>query len=129
MVINNLDGCCAVDEIQDLADHETPESAMRELCRELWGGPYGRVHTKPQAFYVFTGVLRHTRLADFADLPCPREGKYGPNFKKFILANKLGKVVQTVTRNNRRNHENHFLKVYVWAPDEDKLRAWWAANK
>ncbi len=128
MQLMGLDYCCAVTEIGYLAESGTAEAAMREFCRQSWGGPMKEGCTL-DAFYVFTGVLRHTKLFEWGDRPAPRGGKYGPEFKQFIKKHSLGAVVESPTRNNRANHENHFLKVYVWAPDAENLKKWWKEHR
>lgn len=122
--------CCAVEDINDLSSHNTPELAMREFCLGLEvEKDYNyyrskKVLSQPAGFYIFTGVVRHSKGSG-----TPRQnGKYAPNFAAYILKHKLGSVVETTAHPNRVNHPDHWIKVYVWHPNETNLRKWWKKN-
>jgi len=72
------------------------------------------------AFYVFTAVI--------AARGSGPQRKYGDEFAAFITANRLGDIVVTMDRNNRKNVPSHKIRGWVWAPSEANLKKWWAKN-
>ena len=113
-------GCCAFNEIRGLSQHRTPATAMKEFCRQALGTPFGR--TKPGAFYLFTAVIA-SKAGDGL------VGTYGDRFAAFIKKNKLGAVIPTMDRFNRRNVPGHLIRGWVWAPSEKAIREWWKKNR
>ena len=108
-------GCCAFNEIRHLSQHRSAPEAMREFCRQTFQefAPGWKVG----AFYIFTAVVKGGTA-----------GTYGENFAKLIEKNKLGEVVVTMVRTNRRNAPSHHIQGWVWAPNEKNLKAWWRKN-
>jgi hypothetical protein len=114
MFINDT-GCCAVMEIINLKFGGSPHSIMKRLDEEFY---YDEIvkHEIP-SFIIFTGVVGYTNSKV--------KPKYGPDFKKFILKNKLGTVTETQAAPNRVNHPSHLVKVWVWTPAPMNLKKWW----
>lgn len=146
-------GCCGINEIHNIDDAKTkPERVIWETCEAIWArgdddgwndppedgyyrngvwietepsvyGDYWR--NKPKSMYIFSGVISYKDKNE-------REEGYptgvGENLAAYIKANKLGTVVKGPSRYNRTNHKDHKISVWVWAPSEKRLRAWWKAN-
>lgn len=117
-------GCCAVQEMLNIGDSESPEQILKDLREILytrWDDEDSR--RKPSAFYVFTGVVK------FDDDDTNENGTdYSENFWKFIKKYRLGPVTRSVARKNRVNEPGHTVRVYVWAPAERNLKRWWKQN-
>lgn len=114
MYIENT-SCCAVEDINGLSDHDTPEEAMEEFCEHYYDGHYGPMSPLP-GLILFTAVVGYT---DNKAKP-----SYGPNFKAFILKHRLGSVVESPLTTNRQNHPNHQIKAWLWRPNQKALQAW-----
>lgn len=123
MMLYPLNGCCAVHEITSLREAgKTGEEAMRNFTHQLWGRNSYASQAQVGAFYIFTGVHRYSKEMKM------KAPTYTQNFASFIRENGLGAVTASVIRRNRGIHPEHFDRVYVWAPNEVKLRAWWEAD-
>lgn len=92
--------CCGVREIAGLKSQ--PHKTMWDVCFALFEEDCG------QAFLLITDTCQSQR---------------GRNFVKYIKSNKLGDVVETKWRKNPNS--GHRIKVWVWAPNEKRLQAWW----
>ena len=115
--------CCAVGELYDLSDYNSPMSAMKAFCH--FYGDYHGDPDDPGAFIIFTGVVRFTSDSDnYGD-----DTTYGPKFASFIRKHRLGSVVSTKPVRNRNNEPDHYVKVWVWAPNYKELKKWWTKNK
>lgn len=124
-------GCCAVMEIEHLSHEPNPEEAMRNLCRLFVDGGdfYHNDRYKKRGLdnlpghIIFTGVVKHrdgSRISGTA--------KYGQRFATLIRRNRLGKIVESYAGNNRVNHDGHIVKVWVWTPSVERVKAWWGKN-
>lgn len=120
-------GCCAINHIIDLADHQTAIGAMREFCATVSIPTYeaGKIirggSIRLTAFYIFTGVQKK---------PCDKvKFGYGGRFASFIRKHKLGIVSQSVLRSNVLHHPDHIDRVWVWAPHKENLLKWWKENR
>lgn len=112
-------GCCAFNEVRDLHSHRGAPSAMKAFCQQTFTQfAYRRIG----AFYIFTALVKTTDGTRYA------VGTYGDSFANFIIKNKLGDVIPTMVRANRRNAPRHHVKGWVWAPNEKNLKAWWKNN-
>lgn len=96
--------CCGLSDI-DYLKGTKPKEAIAKICtdRELNDTP---------PFYLFSGVVKE---------------KYGENFKKYILKNKLGKIIETPTRINP-NSDNR-IKAWVWSVNNKEIKRWAKENK
>lgn len=124
--------CCAVEEIDGLANWDDPKDAMTDLCERMLKDADGydeRVYRNKQSgpndlivpgFITFTAVVGYTDKAE--------KHTYGPKFAAFIKRHNLGTVVESPVRVNRMNHPTHKVKVYVWATSLDGLTKWWVKN-
>ena len=75
----------------------------------------------PGAFILFNGVESNI-TKDATPVG------YGSKFAAYIKEHKLGSVVKSVKRPNRNCHPDHMDQVWVWAPDVEALRKWWATR-
>jgi hypothetical protein len=135
--INNMKSC-AVQEIHRLENYNhDPKGAMISFCeQQLYsasGLKWQGFSTKPnQIFgaYVFNAPIYGSSPRDNTKPPQPPYGEsYGDQFADFITNNKLGTVVATPVTWNRVFHPDHGNKVWVWCPDQDALKAWYAPYK
>ena len=129
----NETNCCAVMEMAHISDNDGPEDILRELCSDIWSeNSYYDPEwddppssNKPQAFYIFTGVVKYKPDSeDDGD-----DVDYAPRLAAYIRRKKLGVVTESPARYNRTNHPDHQVKVYVWAPSARGLRAWWTERR
>lgn len=124
MYTENNPGCCAIDDIFELSLHVgDPEGAMKTLCKAVRS--YNGTLRLP-AFYIFSGVERCTGdKYDDDDYIEPDQLGYGSEFAAYIRKHRLGVLRESPARKNRLNHETHIDKVWLWAPSELRLNAWW----
>lgn len=123
----NGTSCCALEELENISDMGSPEEILEEICgrayeKDFYGFYDDEKVLKSSAFYVFTGVVGY-RDGENLDVD------YGPNLAKFIENHGLGVVVESPARYNRVNEPTHRVKVWVWAPSDRKLKAWWKDYK
>lgn len=124
--------CCGIQEIDNLSTHMDGRDAMRSFCSKTFGAPIKfkgvqAVEHTPYSFYMFTeavnldGTPRVAWGGGAAD--------YGVAFKQFIETNNLGKVFQSEYRKNKTFHPDRAVRVYIWEPNVDALRAWWTLEQ
>jgi hypothetical protein len=114
--------CCGVMEISGLSSHKTPKDAMLEVVdgpAGWWNTGWGKYGCAP-GLVIFTGVIRHTDGS--AVRPNPY---YGPRFAAYIRRHKLGIVTVGGTAPNRKTHPTHIIRLWVWNPNPDAIKAWW----
>lgn len=121
----NDTSCCAMKEIGELdysgrgtygAGKFSAERAMKNFCKQTFADRYGGY--KPSAFYIFSA---HVGYVDTSDMSLT----YGPEFAALIKKHKLGDLSESTPHNNRRVHPDHLVQVWIWCPDEERLKAWY----
>jgi len=125
--------CCAVGELAYIGHERSAPQTLRDICKtilEPYRSPYipsprNQAYRKPSAFYYFAAVSKHRAR----ERGPRRKGRYGEELVNYIKLHNLGKVWQTEPRSNRGNHPGHMITVYMWAPDERALKAWWDKEK
>ena len=65
---------------------------------------------RPKAFYVFTGVTSHDSV-------------YGQRLADYILKNKLGTIVTSVSKRNPNS--GNMIQIWTWGVDKEALIKWW----
>ena len=126
----NATSCCALQDIAGLKEHPTPEEAMQAFCENTivrsdydWNtGRYtkrGISRAKLHGHYIFTGVVGYKGNREGGSVT------YGPKFAAFIRKHQLGAVVAGKAEINRTNHPTHIVKVWVWTPNQVKVKAWY----
>lgn len=111
--------CCAVQELHEIGEKQSPEDVLREVCKRFAvpAGPFGqRAYFVPSAFYIFTAWVTNGN-------------RYGHQLAAYIKEHKLGPVVVSVARKNRVNEPTHTVQVWTWAPDLKPLKAWYGKHK
>ena len=114
--------CCAIQEIDGLSSHRTPEAAMKNFCTLVFtkpvkfGGTTAGANTL-YSFYMFTAAIK------------PTISPYGNKFAAFIREHKLGEVLETKQVRNSAFHPDRAGQVWIWTPDQEALKAWWDTNK
>ncbi len=98
----NSTPCCGLQIIDEL-DQSSPK-IMEDICEEK----YRSYNKYQQAFLIFTD--------DVAE-------KNGERFARFIKRKGFGEVYSTPARKNPNS--GHMIKVWTWAPNESKLKAWY----
>ena len=118
--------CCACQELicLDKGKPLSGEKQMREFCNFLYSD-YSKRLSDPGAFVIFTGVVKVRKGSD-DDVD---DTTYGPTFASYIKEQKLGSIKESVKVINRTNHPDHWVKVWVWAPNFEKLKAWYKDHK
>lgn len=96
--------CCGLREIDDLSLTK-PATSMIQICYDFF-------ESMDSAFIVFTGVTKEL---------------YGRKFKKFILDNKLGTVIETESKRNPNSGNR--IKTWIWTVNITKLKSWFKKNK
>lgn len=104
MTYLNNTSCCAVDEINGI--DEKPKDVLISICDEKYGGGDSK-----QAFIIFTDNVT--------------EYSHGENLAKYIKKNKLGSL--QVTRARKNPNSGNLVKVWIWTPNERKLKMWYKA--
>ena len=115
--------CCGMLEIDNLAHSKTPEEALIALKTGLEEGytdhRYG-THHYPVPFVIFTTVTKR-KVGDHSSR---RLDDYGQAFASFIQEHNLGKIFSS---EERKNWTANTLKVWIWQPDYENLRAYFEA--
>lgn len=101
--------CCGLDEIDGL--NSTPELTLKDICADKY--PSWEDDAMRHAFILFTDVWSRGR---------------GRALAAYIKKHKLGIVIQTPHLRKNPNSGNR-IRVWVWAPNENNLKAWWKINK
>ena len=150
MNVKQLASCCGVAEITELREHPTPEEAMKVFVEQHKKWDDDTIGDIPLQV-IFNGVEKFTTL----DKPPSRDEPhfrwnngvfdkkywesslneheknqrcgYASRFAAFIKKNRLGTIISPRGRPNV-NHKNHIIKVYIWHPDEKRLKAWYKAR-
>jgi hypothetical protein len=120
--------CCGISEITSLSNHTTPEEAMVDFCKQVFGtyrqtgfGGLRRSNaTYFYTYYMFTAAVYETG-------PYSKR-KYGQDFADFILNHGLGKVATIDAEVNFAFHADHKVQAWLWQPDRTTLAAWWTAH-
>lgn len=122
--------CCALAELDGLAYGGDAHEQMMDFCEQVMyqedydyvTGTYKRMWSQDTIgnHYIFTAVVKYVKESKGQKSP-----KYGPQFKAFILKNKLGTVVEGAAKPNRLNHPDHIVKAYIWNPHITNLKAWY----
>jgi hypothetical protein len=114
--------CCGLYELFELNQDRSAEQTLKQFVQKS-GYKYKPLWTdndeydKPFSHVIFTAA--HQRKAKFDD---PEHPSYGTRFAEFIKANKLGSVTESATTENPNSGNQ--LRVYVWAVDWTKVKAW-----
>lgn len=127
MRIYAVSGCCAVNEIANLASYEEEaDEAMRDFCRLLWlnKAQVSHRHVSPYGIYIFTAHVGF-KEDEPGEITMPQ---YGKAFASFILKEKLGQIVESPPAFNHVNHPDHKVVLWTWIPDVRRLRAWAKKN-
>lgn len=132
------DGCIWT-TLTNLKLYTKPEKALAVFCQQGLGaesiinewtrqnpllGPksktvqYHSGRTNLYALYVFSGPLGYD--SNNAENP-----DYAPKFAAFLKAHKLGEVIASPVVQNDLVHAGRKGQVFMWVPDEDRLKAWW----
>jgi hypothetical protein len=120
-----------VKDIGDLCEHNgNPEKGMVQFCKIVSQRNYYTKanHLQMAAFYVFTGVVACNGDEEDDDYLEEDTLDYGPEFAAYIKEHNLGALIETPGRWNRLNHPTHKVKVWVWAPSETSLTAWYNSH-
>lgn len=131
MEIQDINGCCAVQEICHLSDHDNAEAAMKELIEGYTydgavdyytGRKLDGCLEKLPGFFLFSEVSS-TTYDNVSDNNRVKKG-YGKKFALYIKKHNLGKVSISAAARNHQNHPQHFVKVYTWAPSQKGVKTW-----
>lgn len=116
--------CCAIQEIGGLCNHRNcPEDAMRAFCEQNLAKPVrygtcaGRSHSL-YSFYLFTAAVGAAYDTN----------TYGHQFANYIKTHGLGEVWESKWVVNTAFHPDHGNQVWIWTPDLDAIKKWWAAR-
>jgi hypothetical protein len=130
--------CCTLQEISNLGTgSNSGKEAMEKFCSIVWGksrrNAYNSLianNNSLYAFYVFSSPVYAGGGSGYGYYGGrPANYNYGDEFAKFIRDNKLGKVVETDAELNEAFHQDHKAKVWVWAPDQQAMKAWWKTQQ
>lgn len=115
-------GCCALKEIDNLSHATTPQNALESLRAVIITGnlDMGSLSDRNLPFFIFSGVTDRVQ----SDHASSREDNYAETFAMFLVANKLGEVISCGARVNELT--GNTVGVWVWKPDWDAVRAYYA---
>ena len=105
--------CCGCREIDGLANR-SPKKALQQIYfeaidREDINSNDGLLNF---VFIIFTGVIKEN---------------YAQKFKKYLLDNKLGEVIETKTKTNPNSYND--IRVYVWTINRKAYGQWYEENR
>lgn len=115
--------CCAVQEIYGLSSGGGPEQALKTICKGAFSsgaryytlsGEIGKLYT----FYWFSQPVYGQ----------PNHQSYGYAFAEFLRKEKLGEVLESQPKKNAAFHPDHSNVMWIWAPDQAAVKAWWQAR-
>lgn len=109
-------GCCAVLELVDISHKPDAAAVIKEAIGEIKNQTFSWGRKKP--FITFTGVVGDRYTADHAS---SRNDDYGQALADYIVEHGLGEVVNTIPA--RANWTHNKIKMWVWMPDYEALRA------
>lgn len=121
--------CCGVREISGLSwSRGRAEDFMREFCRREFSAEEWQ--RQPRAFYIFS----QANPPNAGQVVTRYDGRrrrlpvatYGDHFCAYIRGHHLGTVAETGSRRNPNSGNN--VKVWVWAVDQEALKAWARAH-
>lgn len=129
MRINGL-SCCGVAELSSLSlNYSTPGGASVE-AEKLWRMCVDQNPLTPEeGFYYrcrYVMFTQASRPGDDGDITNQRG--YGFDFAQFIRDNSLGEVIDSIPSGINPNSSNE-VKVWMWIPDMDAVKAWLVAEK
>lgn len=132
---------CAVQEIVGICNFKNGKEIMVAFCKQTLGNkgdcrPNGGYSTYSYGAakiagnkgsytdglgenYVFHGVEKGNYYTS---------NGYASKFAAWITENKLGQVYGGDPVKNHRYHPDHLTRVFVWNPDREAVKAWWAEN-
>ena len=115
---------CACYEIDGLSNHRSGEDAILAFCKQQLGTPTITA-SKFKSQLKFTNVVP----AHYVFTAGPEtSNKYGSNLAKYIEEHALGAVVTLPPRLNLKHHPATTCQVWLWAPDQKALEAWYAPH-
>jgi hypothetical protein len=108
----NMLSCCGLRELHDLSNYRRSDTALigtiQTLLDEDNCETLAAIKSLPLGNIIFTQAGSRSR--------------YGFNFAKYLVHNKLGKV-QAVPRFKNHNSGN-YVNMFIWTPDRDALYDW-----
>lgn len=133
MVLNSTQ-CCALQEIHGLGLLGSAEEALIAFCSlaipnppKFHDGYVGRVG-ELSSFYFFTGAVTYDG-AKAGGIHRKSDYPYAREFMNLIRREGLGEVWESPIRVNKAFHTGNSNQVYVWMPDNERLKAWWAKKQ
>ena len=126
--------CCAVFEIHQLSSYKSAEEALSAFCAQaipappkFHDGTHGSVG-ELSSFYFFTSAVSHDGQRA-AGIFSNGNRLYAKEFMELIRREQLGEVWESPTRVNKAFHAQNSNQIYVWMPDNTRLKAWWAKKQ
>ena len=113
--------CCGIKELADISALPTSEEVVKRTALTM----AVRYMNLP-AFLFFDGVVGDRKRVYHSNYHADRSDNYGQDLADYIKANDLGVVTETPLA---QNYNGNMLRVWVWAPKWDALKAIWEANK
>jgi len=117
-------------ELYGMGKLDDPKAHLLSACNQMFPNQimYGRgdLGNEIYSHYIFHGVVKYRE----GSLPDHRySDTAGTSLARFIRMKKLGKVVGSQPEWNRVNHKDHMVRVWVWTPNPDALKKWFAKNR
>lgn len=146
MYLNEDASCCAITEIAEMQEHDSPKEAMLSFCNKvIVNNRYtGKLKSNLGGFYIFAGVERVTnpKIKTFRngeeqgdeyyfsgdEIMYPVKIRYASEFAAFIRQYKLGDLKASPARPNTLNHPEHIVRCWIWSPNEKTLLQWYQRN-
>lgn len=100
-----------IKDIYGISEYDNAEDAMRGLCYRL-RLEWDKIVKIKFSMMIFTGNIH--------------EG-YPQKFKKLILKEKLGSVINTGAKVNPNS--GNTIRAYIWNVDKQKLSKWFKENR
>ena len=122
-------GSCAVAGIQGIGDYKSPEEVLKLLCQQELGkidGKFKVEYSKLTTYYIFcAGPEVKSTEKGGSHHSKDHWPKYGTEFAKFLVDNKLGEVVTVGPKFNAKHHPTTTAQVWAWSPDQKAVEEWW----
>lgn len=116
-------GSCAIMSLEKIGSCSGPVEVLTTLCESELGklhkfrDTYGTL----ACFFVFSAGpevkgFGHSKSHWL---------RYGTEFAKYLVDNKLGEVVTLGPKRNLKHHPKTTAQIWVWSPDQKAVEKWW----
>ena len=117
--------CCGIFELSNISALPTAKAVVENASKSI-AGWLGEDFSRKPAFLMFSGVVGDRKKIYEDCFHANRSDNYGQALADYIVANGLGTVSEVPPA---QNYNGNMLKVWLWAPEWDAIKAIYEATK